>query len=141
MSAIDVYLDRVAVTDGQGVGEGAFELNIEVQERQGNDYASKLHWPAFGETRKVKKNGDPRAIGAYVGTYIFSPTSSPDPWFRVQVTEEDTGTLGRDETGEADLRFGMSPTMDRTEKSATITLRSRGGNEGQVRVTLVAQPR
>jgi hypothetical protein len=41
MTTVYVALDSVKVTEGQGIGEGNFELNIKVQEG-----SNIVHWPA-----------------------------------------------------------------------------------------------
>jgi hypothetical protein len=138
MSDVRVTLDCVQVTDGQGAGEGNFELRIQVLEAiplQGN--LTKLIWPSLNDTEEINNNGDVRTINREVDTYNVSSRVTKN--FRILVDEEDTGTLGQDEFGQASLAFELTPDMCRTTRSALITLRNNGGNEGQVRVTLAAQ--
>jgi hypothetical protein len=138
MSNVRVDLAETAVTDGQGGGEGNFELRIRVLEAiplQGN--LTKVIWPSNNTTAEVNNNGDVRRINREVETYNISSKVTKN--FLILVDEEDTGTLGQDEFGQASLAFELTPGMCRTTRSAFITLRNNGGNEGQVRVTLTAQ--
>jgi hypothetical protein len=138
MSNVCVTLDSVQVTDGQGAGEGNFELRIQVLEAiplQGN--LTKLIWPSLNDTEEINNNGDVRTINREVDTYKILSRVTKN--FRILVDEEDTGTLGQDEFGQASVAFELTPGMCRTTRPALITLRNNGGNEGQVRVTLAAQ--
>jgi hypothetical protein len=139
MSNVRVTLDCVQVTDGQGVGEGNLELRIQVLESiplQGS--LAKVIWPSLNTTEEVNNNGTIRRINQVVDTYPIGSTGVTKN-FRILVDEEDTGTLGQDEFGQALVAFELTPDMCRTTRSALITLRNNGGNEGQVRVTLAAQ--
>jgi hypothetical protein len=139
MSNVRVTLDSVEVTDGQGVGEGNFDLRIQVLESiplQGN--LTKVIWPSLNTTEEVNNNGTIRPINQVVDTYPIGSRKVTKN-FLILVEEEDTGTLGQDEFGQASLAFELTPNMCRTTRPALITLRNNGGNEGQVRVTLAAQ--
>jgi hypothetical protein len=138
MSSISVDLDSVQVTDGQGVGEGDFELRIVVLESVPlTGYVQKVIWPSSNTTRKVNSNGTPFSIGSHVGTYNVTSGISKKT-FLVQVTEDDTGTLGQDEFGQQSIVFDLMAGMSRTERCIPINLNNRGHNEGQVFVTMSA---
>jgi hypothetical protein len=95
-------------------------------------------WPALNRTEEVNNNGTVRRIGYEVETYTVN-SGRITKTFLILVEEEDTGTLGQDEFGERSVEFELTPNMSRITKSALITLRNQGNNEGQVKVTLVAQ--
>ena len=139
MSNVRVDLAEAAVTDGQGVGEGNFEVRIHVLETMpGIGQVPKVIWPALNRTEELNNNGDVITINRLVDTYsIGSGTLTKN--FLILVDEEDTGTLGQDEFGQNSVSFTLTPGMCRTTRSALITLRNNGRNEGQVRVTLAAQ--
>ena len=135
MSKIHVDLDSVKVLDGQGIGEGNFELNIKVQEGK-----NVVHWPdPYPEYSKVDQGGAVKAIGKQVATYtVDSGTLSKK--YTVSVVEVDKGTLGQDDTGVGWISFDLTPTMKPSTKSATINLKRPNMNEnGKVQVTMTAQ--
>jgi hypothetical protein len=134
MAKIRVDLESVQVTEGQGVGEGDFELRIQVQEGS-ND----IVWPSLNGSTKVDKGGAAQSIGREVATYtVTSGTLSKR--FTIDVTEVDKGTLGQDDQGQATLTFDLTPTMAPSTQSATISLkRPNMGFHGKVKVTLTAQ--
>ena len=138
MSTVRVDLAEAAVTDGQGAGEGNFEIRIHVLETMpGIGQVPKVIWPALNRTEELNNNGDVRLINSLVDTYNIGGKISKN--FLILVDEEDTGTLGQDEFGQNSVSFELSPGMRRTTRDAFITLRNNGGNEGQVRVRLSAQ--
>ena len=63
MSNVRVDLESIQVTDGQGVGEGDFELRVQVQEG-----TNQLVWPALNSSAKVDKKGAPYTINRAVAT-------------------------------------------------------------------------
>jgi len=135
MSNIRVDLESVQVTDGQGVGEGDFELRVQVQEG-----SHQLTWPALNSSAKVDKNGSPYTINREVATYpVDSGTLSKR--FTVDVTEVDKGTLGQDDYGQAVIQFDLTPGMSPKTQTATIDLKrpSMKKKNGTVKVTLSAQ--
>src|SRR5687767_12234758 len=108
---VRVSLDSVQVTNGQGVGEGDLELRIQVLEAIPlTGHVSRVIWPSVNTTRKVNNNGAVTTIGSVVGTYTLS-ASKISKSFVVQVTEEDTGTLGGDEFGQSSIVFDLFPDM------------------------------
>jgi len=138
MSTVHVDLAEAAVTDGQGGGEGNFEVRIHVLETvPGVGQVPKVIWPALNRTEELNNNGDVRPINQPVGTYNIG-SSKITKNFLILVDEEDTGTLGQDEFGQNSVSFELTPGMCRTTRDTFITLRNNGGNEGQVRVRLAA---
>ncbi|HEV7858254.1 MAG TPA: hypothetical protein VGO91_06455 [Pyrinomonadaceae bacterium] len=133
MARIRVDLESVQVIEGQGIGEGDFELRIQVQEG-GND----IIWPSLNGSTKVDKGGAAQSIGKEVATYtVTAPLSKR---FTIDVTEVDKGTLGQDDQGQATLNFDLTPTMTPTTQSATISLKRPNMNfHGKVKVTMTAQ--
>ena len=134
MAKIRVDLESVQVTEGQGVGEGDFELRIQVAEG-GNI----LIWPSLNGSTKVDKGGAAQSINKAVATYpVTSGTLSKK--FTIDVTEVDKGTLGQDDQGQSTLTFDLTPTMVPSTKSATISLkRPTMSYQGKVKVTMTAQ--
>ena len=135
MANVHVDLDSVRVTDGQGIGEGNFELNIKVQEG-----SHVVHWPdPYPEYSVVDQGGGRKSIGKRVATYaVASGTVSKK--FTISVKEIDKGTLGQDDSGVGWLTFDLTPTMGPATKTAKINLKRPNMSElGQVEVTMVAQ--
>ncbi len=135
MSNIRVDLESIQVTDGQGIGEGDFELRVQVQEG-----AHQMVWPALNSSAKVDKNGLPYTINREVATYtVDSGTLSKR--FTVDVTEVDKGTLGQDDYGQAVVEFDLVPGMKPKSQTTTINLKRPNMNvNGAVKVTMSAQP-
>lgn len=139
---VDYTLESVKVTNGEGIGEGAFELRIEVLEvGQSNELISKAIWPGDRSTKQVKKDGTPMPINRPIGTY----PAGPEGWnvwktFVIKVTEEDTGTLGQDEFGSGQVRFDFSEAVCKTTESAKIPLSVGNKTRGEVQVNILAQP-
>ena len=133
MSRIRVDLESVQVTAGQGIGEGDFELRIQVQE--GSNH---IVWPSLNGSTKVDKGGAAQSINREVATYtVTSPLSKR---FTIDVTEVDKGTLGQDDQGQSTLTFDLDPTMVPSVKTATIGLKRPSMNvNGTVKVTMTAQ--
>ena len=129
-----VVLESAQVTDGQGIGEGDFELRIQVSE--GNN---SFVWPALNSSAKVDKNGAPYTINREVGSYtVTSGTLSKK--YTIDVTEVDKGTLGKDDYGQGTLTFDLTPTMAPSTKSVTIDLKRPDMKyQGKVKVTMSAQ--
>lgn len=134
MANIRVDVESVAVTEGQGVGEGDFELRIQVQE--GNN---KVVWPSLNGWVKVDKGGAAQSVNASVGTYSVS-AGTLSKRFTIDVTEVDGGTLGQDDQGQSTLDFDLTPTMAPSTKSAIIKLKRPNMQFlGKVKVTMTAQ--
>lgn len=136
MSKVRVDLKNVQVLEGQGIGEGNFELNIKVQ-----DGRNKVHWPdPYPATRKVDQGGAVMGIGKRVGTYTID-SGLLTKLFDIDVTEKDKGSLGQDDIGHGDVSLELKPDMKPVTKSATINLKrpNMKGNNGKVKVTLSAQ--
>jgi hypothetical protein len=134
MANIHVDLESIRVTEGQGIGEGDFEMRVQAQE--GNNIAV---WPSATGFTRVEKGGVAHTIGRRVATYnVASGTLSKK--FTIDVTEVDGGTLGGDDTGQSTLTFDLTPTMAPSTKSATISLHRPNMNFlGKVVVTMTAQ--
>jgi hypothetical protein len=135
MANVHVDLDSVRVTDGQGIGEGNFELNIKVQEG-----SNIVHWPdPYPSSDRVDQGGARAPIGKRVATYaVASGTLSKK--FTISVKEIDKGTLGQDDSGVGWITFDLTPTMGPATKTARINLKRPNMSEnGQVEVTMVAQ--
>ncbi len=134
MSTIRVDLESVQVIEGQGVGEGDFELRIQVQE--GNN---QIVWPALNSSAKVDKKGAPFTINRQVATYVVND-GKLNKRFTIDVTEVDKGILGQDDYGQATLSFDLTADMAAVTKSATITLeRPNMKKLGKVKVVMSAQ--
>jgi hypothetical protein len=135
MSRIRVSLESVQVTEGQGIGEGDFELRVQVTEG-----SHIMDWPSATGSVKVDKGGAPHAVnGGEVATYtVTSGTLSKR--FMITVTEVDKGTLGQDDVGSGALNFDLESDMAPSTKPLTISLKRPGmGFEGKVKVTMTAQ--
>jgi hypothetical protein len=134
MTAIRVDLESVQVTEGQGIGEGDFELRIQVQEGNNN-----VVWPSLNASAKVDKNGAAYTINQPIATY-FVDSGTLSKKFEIDVTEIDKGTLGQYDYGQGTLAFELEPNMEPSTKSATIRLkRPNMGYQGQVKVIMTAQ--
>ena len=134
MSKIRVDLESVQVTEGQGIGEGDFELRVQVAEG-----SNILIWPSLNGSTSVDKGGAAQSINKAIATYtVTSGTLSKK--YTIDVTEKDKGTLGQDDQGQGTLTFDLTPNMAPSTKSATISLkRPNMSYEGKVKVTLTAQ--
>jgi len=134
MSNIRVDLESVQVTDGQGVGEGDFELRLQVQEG-----SHQIVWPSLNSSARVDQNGSPYNINREVATYAVD-SGSLTKRFTVDVTEVDKGTLGQDDYGSGTIQFELTPGMAPKTQTATITLkRPKMKTNGAVKVTMSAQ--
>ncbi|HEU4387499.1 MAG TPA: hypothetical protein VFV34_06860 [Blastocatellia bacterium] len=134
MSKIRVDLESVQVIEGQGVGEGDFELRVQVAEG-----SNLLVWPSLNGSTKVDKGGAAQSINKAVATYtVASGTLSKR--FTIDVTEVDKGTLGQDDQGQSTLSFDLTPTMSPSTKSAVISLKRPDMSYlGKVKVNMTAQ--
>ena len=134
MSNIRVDLESVQVIEGQGVGEGDFELRIQVAEG-----SNVLIWPSLNGSTRVDKGGAAQSINKAIATYtVASGTLSKR--YAIDVTEVDKGTLGQDDQGQSTLTFDLTPNMAPSTKSATISLkRPNMSYQGKVKVTMTAQ--
>ena len=135
MSKVRVDLDNVQVVEGQGIGEGNFELNIKVQEG-----ANKVFWPdPYPAYRVVDQGGAIYTIGKTVATYTID-SGTLSKLYNLSVNEIDKGTLGQDDIGAGTLSFDLTPTMAPSTKSVTIDLKRPNMSKlGKVKVTLTAQ--
>lgn len=133
MSDIRVDLESVKVIEGQGIGEGDFELRVSVKEGP-----NERTWPSSNGWVKVDK-GVLHNIGETVATYNVS-TGTLTKLFDVDVTEVDGGTLGQDDQGSGSVSIAMTPGMSPVSKTVTIPLhRPKMNFNGKVNVTLSAQ--
>ncbi|MDZ7637450.1 MAG: hypothetical protein U5J83_04245 [Bryobacterales bacterium] len=131
---VKVSLHTIQVVDGQGVGEGDFEMRVQVQE--GNN---SIVWPSANGTVKVDNNGAAHTINRSIGTYTIT-NGSLTKQFEIDCTEEDGGVLGKDDQGHGTVTFTLTPGMPPTMKYATIGLkRPRMNVNGQVKVGLKAE--
>jgi len=134
MSKIRVDLESVQVTEGEGIGEGDFELRIQVQE--GTNH---MVWPSLNSSARIDKGGAAYTINREIGTYTVS-SGTLSKKFDIDVTEVDKGTLGQDDYGQSTLTFDLMPTMAPSTKSATISLkRPNMSYQGKVKVIMTAQ--
>lgn len=133
MSKIRVDLESVKVIEGQGVGEGDFELRVTVGEG-----GNKLVWPSANGSTKVEKDVV-HGINEEVATYtVNSGTLSKK--FTIDVTEVDKGTLGQDDQGHGTVTLDLAPAMTPVTKGVDISLkRPDMGYQGKVNVKLSAQ--
>jgi len=124
---------EVKVIEGQGIGEGDFELRVNVSE--GNH---SMTWPSFNGTQKVDNGGSPSSIeNGEVGYYRIS-SGSLSKMFTINLTEADSG-FNADDTGLGYITFSLTPGMAATTKYADIKLDRKNSKEkGKVRVTLKA---
>jgi hypothetical protein len=134
MAKIRVDLESVQVTEGQGIGEGDFELRIQAQEG-----SHSVVWPSLNGWTKVDKGGAAQSINREVATYdVTSGTLSKK--VVLDVTEVDGGTLGQDDQGQGTVTFDMTPTMAPSTKPVTISLKRPDMSFlGKVKVTMTAQ--
>jgi hypothetical protein len=72
MSKIRVDLESVQVTEGEGIGEGDFELRIQVQE--GTNH---MVWPSLNSSARIDKGGAAYTINREIGTYSVSSGTTP----------------------------------------------------------------
>ena len=133
MATIKVNLDSVQVTEGQGVGEGDFELRI-----QAGDGLKTAIWPSLNGSTKVDNNGPAQTIDKEINRYQIA-SGTVTKTYNIDVTEVDGGTLGKDDTGHGTQSFDLTPGMASTSKSVTISLkRPKMSYLGKVKVTLKA---
>jgi hypothetical protein len=89
MSKIRVDLESVQVTEGEGIGEGDFELRIQVQE--GTNH---MVWPSLNSSARIDKGGAAYTINREIGTYSVS-SGTLSKKFDIDVTEVDKGKMKR----------------------------------------------
>ncbi|MCU0227521.1 MAG: hypothetical protein MUF01_07760 [Bryobacterales bacterium] len=131
---VRVSLHNIQVIEGQGVGEGDFEMRIQVQE--GNN---SIVWPSANGYTKVDNNGVAHTINRLVGTYTVS-NGSLTKRFEFDGTEVDGGTLGKDDQGQGSITFTLTPNMAPEVKYVTMSLkRPRMKTNGKVKVGLLAE--
>ena len=134
MSDIGGDVESVQVVDGQGAGEGDFELRVQVQEG-----SRQVVWPSLNSYAKIDTNGPPYTINRRVAVYSVN-TATLSKRFTIDVTEVDGGTLGKDDIGQSTVTFDLKPGMAPEAKSVTIPLkRPNMKYDGKVKVTLSAQ--
>jgi len=129
MSKIRVSLVSVKALEGQGIGEGNFELEVVVTE--GKNRAVRF------ET--VDQGGQIKTLNETVATYEVGPNGLSKS-FVIDVTERDKGTLGQDDTGQETVTLALAPGMSPLFKTVAISL--KGPNQkplGKVEVKLLAQ--
>lgn len=133
MSKITVQLNKVEVTDGQGIVEGDLELRIQVTEG-----SNTVVWPSANGSQKVDNGGAQSLITLPVASYnVTSGTLTKS--FDISVTEVDGGVYGKDDLGTGKVTIAMTPSMGDTYKSAFISLKRPTMNfNGKVKVTLKA---
>ena len=135
MSKFRVDLDKVEVIDGQGIGEGDFELQVTVMEGSHN-----VIWPSPSSWVQVDKNGAPKSINRTMATYEVT-TGTLSKRVTVNVKEVDGGTLGNDDEGQGYITFNLTPSTGISTKDVTLSLaRDKMKPLGKVKVTMTAQP-
>jgi hypothetical protein len=132
MSKVTVRLDKIKITEGQGVTEGDFELRVTVSEG-----THSLSWPSANGTANVEKDVD-RNIGQEVASYtVNSGTLSKK--FNISLLEADKGPFDQDDEGAGSITMDLTPNMSPVTKSTTVSLkRPDAGFQGKVLVTLAA---
>jgi hypothetical protein len=135
MAKIRVDLKSVQVIEGQGIGEGNFELNVKVQEG-----SHRVFWPdPYPAYARVDQGGAVHGINKPVATYEVA-SGKLSKLFSIDVKEVDKGTLGQDDIGHGDLTLDLTPGMAPATKSATISLKRPNMSwQGKVKVTMTAQ--
>lgn len=134
MSNVRVDLESVQVIEGQGIGEGDFELRVQVQEGTNN-----VIWPSLNGSAKVDKKGPAHTINRQIAVYPVT-NGKLTKRYAVEVTEVDKGTLGQDDIGQGIITLDLTPDMAPATMSATIPLkRPNMKYNGKVKVTLSAQ--
>jgi hypothetical protein len=133
-STIETRLATVKVTEGQGVSEGAFELQLEVKDDSGKS----ITWPAQGSSAKVDNNGSTYTIDEQVSLFTISGPVSKK--YSVHAIEVDKGFNGQNDEGDGSVTFDLTPDMALIPKSATIDLYTKHRKHGQIQVSLTAGP-
>lgn len=133
-SSIETRLADVKVTKGQGISEGAFELQLEVQDDSGKSTT----WPAQGSSAKVDNNGSTYTIDEPLS--VFTVKGPVTKTYSIFATEVDGGFNGQNDTGKGTVTFDLTPDMSLIPKSATIDLYAKGKKHGQIQVGLTAGP-
>jgi hypothetical protein len=125
---------KVEVIEGQGIGEGDFEIRLNVSE--GNH---SMTWPSFDGSEKVDNGGAPKSIENGQVAYYTVNSGTLSKMFTINVTEVDSG-FNADDTGLGYITFSLTPNMAATTKYADIKLNRKNASEkGKVRVTLQAE--
>lgn len=133
MSKVRVDLKNLKIIEGQGVGEGDFELRVTVKEG-----SNQCTWPSANGSVHVEKDVV-HNIGETVATYSIA-SGTLTKLFTVDVTEVDKGTLGQDDQGGGSITLAMTPEMAPLSKTVTIPLKRPDMSFlGKVNVTLSAQ--
>ena len=130
-STIETRLASVKVSKGEGVTEGAFELQLEVKDDSGKSTT----WPAEGSSAKINK-GSTYTIDEQLSLFTISGAVSKT--YTVFATEVDKGLNGQDDTGQGAITLDLTPDMQLTPKSVLVDL--AGGKQGQIQVDLTAGP-
>ncbi len=134
MSKIRVDLESVQVIEGQGAGEGDFELRIQAQEG-----SNSVIWPSPNGSTKVDKGGPAHTINKKLATYTVN-SGTLTKRVTIECTEVDKGLNGQDDIGQSTLTFDLTPNMKPLTKSATISLkRPKMKYNGKVKVVMSAQ--
>jgi hypothetical protein len=134
MSRICVSASSIQVLEGQGIGEGDFEIRLNV-----NDGNHSLNWPSFEGYEKVDNGGAIKGIENGEIAYYTITSGTLSKMFQVKVTEVDSG-LNADDIGLSNITFDLKPNMTAMTKHADIQLnRINSKEKGKVRVTLKAE--
>lgn len=135
MSKIQTKLASVKVTKGEGVGEGDFELQLEV-----NGDGGSVTWPAPGSTAKVDNSDRPLPIDEVINTYTVNAPVTKQ--YKIHAREVDSGFNGGDDEGDGYISFDLNPTMQPATKSTKIDIKGHrmGKPHGQIEVTMTAAP-
>jgi hypothetical protein len=132
MSRIRVSATKLEVRDGQGIGEGNFEIILKVSEGNNSMESSSIEKLDNGGTPQFIENGE---IGYYT---VTSGTLSKR--FTIKLTELDSG-WNENDYGYGSITFSLTPNMKATTKYIDISLKGTNNKneKGVVRVTLEAQ--
>jgi len=133
-STIETRLASVKVSKGEGISEGAFELQLEVKDDSGKSTT----WPAQGARAKVDNNGSTYTIDEQLGLFTISGPVSKK--YSVHAIEVDGGLNGQNDEGDGAVTFDLTPDMTLATKPVTIDLFTKHRKHGQIQVGLTAGP-
>jgi hypothetical protein len=133
----EIWMDQIEVLDGQGVAEGKLELSVEGFA----DNTSVVH-PGGGATIKISRTaGTVRSINRLIDTFVVDEGSQEVIDIEVEVTEEDTGSLGADDFGLEDGNMTLECGVQTSDLGLEVDL--PGGalaeDDGEVEVLFTAE--
>lgn len=135
MANIEIRLEKVGVTQGQGIGEGAFELRLTL--RSGNNM---VNWPNATSNASVPVGAQVQVTNQQVEVVAVAPGQILSRAVTIEVLEIDKGLNGEDDFGSGSIDFELREGMPSTLKSVRIGLRRPKMNvKGEVEVFVRAQ--